>query len=228
MIPEQSKNVLALTHGYNNTFSDAISAAAGFARDINLNGLLLIWCWPSQGWIFGYKNDERANAWSTNHFVVFFQKLMPRLRQKNIDFVAHSMGSHILLQFVSDAGANVSYAARSVVFAAPDVDQEDFKARESRVTGAFQTLYASAEDRPLYTSRLYHGAGPRAGESGDHLLVMNQVESIDASVPGHSAVFQEPYLIEDLAKLLQHHQHATLRGLIEKTRGALKYWKLTQ
>ena len=129
MIPQQSKNVLVLTHGYNNTFSDAISVGAGFARDIDLNGLLLIWCWPSQGWKSAYQTDERANAWSTNHFAVFFQKLMPTLRQKNIDFVAHSMGSHILLQFVSDTRSNVSYTARSVVFAAPDVDQEDFKAQ---------------------------------------------------------------------------------------------------
>jgi esterase/lipase superfamily enzyme len=228
MVPEQSKNVLVLTHGYNNTFSDAISAGAGFARDIDLNGLLLIWCWPSQGLISAYYADEKANAWSTNHFVVFFQKLIPRLRQKNIDFFAHSMGSHILLQFVSDGGANVSHTARSVVFAAPDVDQDDFKARESRVTGAFQTLYAFAGDRALLASQLLHGGRPRAGESGDHLLIISQVESIDASIPGHSAIFQEPYVIEDFAKLLQHHQHATVRGLIEKTRGVLKYWKLIQ
>jgi esterase/lipase superfamily enzyme len=228
MIPKQSKNLLVLTHGYNNTLSDAIRAGAGFARDIDLDGLLLIWCWPSQGWKSAYQTDERANAWSTRHFVAFFQNLIPSLQQKNIDFVAHSMGSHILLQFVSDANPNVLSKVRSVVFAAPDVDQEDFRARQSRVAGAFQTLYAFAEDWPLYMSRLYHREGPRAGESGDHLLIMTQVESVDASVPGHSAIFQEAYVIRDFAKLLEHRQRATMRGLVEKTRGALKYYLLKQ
>jgi esterase/lipase superfamily enzyme len=223
----QAENVFVLTHGYNNSFSDAISRASAFARDVDLSGLLVIWSWPSQGIRSAYLDDQKANAWSTSHFVSFFEKLLGDKPQKRIDFMAHSMGGHILLEFVSDADNATLSKIGSIIFAAPDVDREEFKAKESRVSGAFQTLYAFAWDWPLMMSKIVHRR-PRAGENGDDMLLISQVESIDASIVGHSAIFEEPYVIEDLRRLMRHHQHAGLRGLIEKTRGLLKYWQLHQ
>jgi esterase/lipase superfamily enzyme len=178
------------------------------------------------GWRSGYKVDEKSSAWSGPHFIKFFQDLARSLpKSKKIDFAAHSMGSHILLQFVSEGGRSASDRIGSIVFAAPDVDQQDFTAKEARVVNWFQTLYAFSNDWALYVSKEYNGA-PRAGASGEELLVLPQVESIDADSPGHSAIFSDPYVIHDFSRLVQSHQRAGFRGLIQKTRGALNYWKL--
>lgn len=222
----EGHNILVLIHGYNNKFSDSITRAIAFGQDLDFNGLLLVWCWPSQGSRFAYFDDLKANTWSTSHFISFFQKLMSLDRRGTIDILAHSMGGHILLQLISDIGAGASYSARSAIFAAPDVDQIDFKAREAAVANGFQTLYAFTDDWTLGVSRRLNTNGPRAGEGGNDLLLMREIESIDASAPGHSAIFEDPTVIQDFMKLLRTHEHATRRGLIEAMRGTHKYWVL--
>jgi esterase/lipase superfamily enzyme len=176
----ESNNILVLIHGYNNKFSDSIARAVAFGQDLDFNGLLLVWCWPSEGLRFSYFQDLRANTWSTSHFINFFQALMSMRRRGNIDILAHSMGGHILLQLVSDVGSSTSYSARAAIFAAPDVDQADFKAREATAGSGFQTLYAFEDDWALRASKLVNGNGLRAGEGGNNLLVMKGIESVDA------------------------------------------------
>jgi esterase/lipase superfamily enzyme len=185
----ETKNILVLIHGYNNNFSDTIGRAVAFGQDLDFNGLLLVWCWPSAGSRYAYFDDLRANTWSASHFIHFFQTLMPMYPRMDIDFLAHSMGSHILLQLISDVGPSSTYSARSAIFAAPDVDQADFKARETTVASGFQTLYAFEDDWPLLVSKHLNGNGERAGEGGDQLLLIKEIESVDASAPGHSAIF---------------------------------------
>ena len=221
----ESHNIVVLIHGYNNSFSDSIGRAVAFAQDLNLSGLILVWCWPSEGLRFAYFPDLKANTWSTSHFIEFFKNLMTH-RRSDIDILAHSMGSHILLQLISDLGPSAAYSARSAIFAAPDVDQADFKARETIVRSGFQTLYAFADDWALRTSKLLNGNGLRAGEGGDDLLLMTGVESVDATAPGHSAIFEDPTAVQDFTKLIHTHERAARRGLIERTRGSLKYWVL--
>ena len=75
-----SHNVLVLIYGYNNNFSEAVKSAVAFAEDFNFSGLLVVWCWPSAGWVSEYDNDLKANAWSRPHFRDFFKDILPTYR----------------------------------------------------------------------------------------------------------------------------------------------------
>jgi len=133
--------ISVLTHGFNNTFSDAISRAKSFADDVKLDDTLVIWSWPSQG--AGptfYSQDEKAVAWSGQHFTEFFQFLLSK-DGVTLDFFAHSMGNHLLLGLVQALkSASSANAAKAFVFAAPDVDQGEFEQKAATTYPHFYTL----------------------------------------------------------------------------------------
>lgn len=140
------------------------------------------------------------------------------------------------MKFVADVNT-APYPVGSIIFAAPDVDQNDFKAQENNVAGLFQSLYAFSYDFLLQVlsklnSKLVSKInGPRAGEGGDNLIQIDEskVEVIDAEAPGHSAIFADPSVIQDLVKIWETHHHAERRGLIAiKKPGRTKYWQLAR
>jgi esterase/lipase superfamily enzyme len=121
---------------------------------------------------------------------------------------------------------------REIIMIAPDIDAEVFSmdmAPRLRRTGIHLTLYASSSDRALMASKAFHGY-PRAGESGDGLVVIEGLETIDASdaaggILGHSYFAEDRRMMEDISALLQTGQRANERfGLeaVDSPRG--RYW----
>lgn len=220
------RHVLVATHGYNNAFSDAVSRIKGFADDIDYDGLVVLWAWPSEGgWTF-YSSDERAVAWSSSHFTDFFQKLLaePDLR---FDLFAHSMGNHILVALAQAMSRNTPInSSKAYVFAAPDVDQTEFRQRATALRPNFYTLYACTADEALRASAYYHAtSGARAGSGEEStLLIINGVETIDTNVVGHSYIFDDARAVTDVKQLLATHAGAQTRGLTRRQRGADIYW----
>ena len=91
------------------------------------------------------------------------------------------------------------------------------------------TLYASSADRALRASKAFHGH-PRAGDSGEGLVIVPGVETIDASetsggLLGHSYFAEDRRTMEDIFAILQTGQRAQNRfGLeaVDADRG--RYW----
>jgi esterase/lipase superfamily enzyme len=102
-----SSHALVLIHGFNNTLPDVLGRAASLVQDINYRGPVIVWSWPSQGVISGYEDDERAAVWTSSHFVDFFAALSAKAPQVKLDFLAHSMGSRILLYLLFSTHNNV-------------------------------------------------------------------------------------------------------------------------
>ena len=98
-------------------------------------------------------------------------------------------------------------------------------------TGIHVTLYASSNDRALLASKAFHGY-PRAGESGTGLVVVDGVETIDASettggLLGHSYFAEDRRIMEDIFALLQTGQRADRRFGLEAVNGPQgRYWTL--
>ncbi|MFM0174649.1 alpha/beta hydrolase [Paraburkholderia sediminicola] len=125
-----------------------------------------------------------------------------------------------------------AYRLREVVLAAPDIDTDVFVhqiAPSLVAIGAPVTLYASSTDRALALSEMIHG-GPRAGDAGENLVLLNGIETIDVTnvdtdLTGHSYVGDRRSILSDLYYIIQGDMRANTRfGLSRKTRNGSDYW----
>ncbi len=207
------KEVLLFVHGYHVGFEDAVSRTAQIAYDLHFEGLATLYSWPSEGSSPKYTIDEANVAWSRPRFAQFLTMLRDRLGAETVHILAHSMGSRLVAEtMASFAPPADPHAAsfRQLVFAAPDIDAATFK----DLAAAFHekvervTLYASSKDWALRASKLIHKY-PRAGESGlFELLILNAVDTIDAtkvdtSLLGHSYYGDHRSILADMFDLIR-------------------------
>jgi esterase/lipase superfamily enzyme len=218
------KSALVYVHGYNNSFPDALGRARAFAEDVHFNGVVIVWSWPSAGAISAYEDDEKAIIWSADHFIDFVRVLMSKDQNLSIDFFAHSMGNHLLLELATRLKQDGFGWGRAIVFAAPDIATDEFTQRA--LPDRFQTLYASKDDRTVQMSAyLAHSSWRAGGYIGQpEILIVPGVESIDAILKGHSYVFEDPRALRDIDRLINHQERASNRGLTARRRGTDTYW----
>jgi hypothetical protein len=73
--------VLLFIHGFNNTFDAAIRRAIGSAADIDFDGVVLVWSWPSEGRALSYWRDEDVWRRSSDYVSEFIQARCSRSRR---------------------------------------------------------------------------------------------------------------------------------------------------
>ncbi len=220
------KKILFVIHGFNTTFEGLVWRALQLGSDLDYDGAIVGWSWPSEGSAFSYAYDEDSNAWSEPHFAEFLGEIAAAGPELQLDFVAHSMGNRILLQTLRElAQAHVNYRIGASIFAAPDISQDVFREqiRIAKKIGAIHTLYASQYDHAILISESYHKA-PRAGSGGAGILVVNGVESVDARLSGHSYLFDEGKAMMDFRKVVNEATAAAARGLEQKDKAGAAYW----
>jgi esterase/lipase superfamily enzyme len=218
--------LMIFVHGYNVEFPDAVRTVAQFAADLKFNGPVVLFSWPSQGSLTGYTVDETNAEWAQSHFQDLMAALLENIPVQHIYLVGHSMGNRIIARAMTTL-ANERLESdmvlfREIIMIAPDIDAEVFQmdmAPRLARTGINLTLYASSSDRALRASKAFHGY-PRAGESGDGLVVIEGLETIDASdasggILGHSYFAEDRRMMEDISSLLQTGQRADQRFGLE-------------
>jgi esterase/lipase superfamily enzyme len=124
-----------------------------------------------------------------------------------------------------------------IVMAAPDVDAGAFRNRYAPLAarmGRRVTMYASSNDRALKESVRIHGYD-RAGLSGEHLVVVPgldtiDVSAIDTSLIGHSYYGDNPQMIRDLRTLIDENAPAEARRWLRRMlyRADTHYWTFLQ
>ncbi len=234
--PEQ--DLLVFIHGYNVNFPSAVRRTAQIAVDLPFEGVPVCYTWPSQGALLGYSVDETNAEWTTTHLKQFLLELVEETGAKSINVIAHSMGNRPMTAAMEQISWQMDSDARApfdrIVLAAPDVDADRFR-RDlgpslSRVANHV-TLYASSDDQALIASKQVHGY-PRAGESGDHVVVVPGVETIDVSgidlsLLGHSYYGDSESMLRDLYEVVRSRLSAPQRpSLITRQQGELVYWQL--
>ena len=209
---EFKKEVLLFVHGYNIGFDDAVKRTAQIAYDLNFEGLPALFSWPSEGSLPKYTIDETNVTWSRPRFAEFLSLVRENLGAGTVHIIAHSMGNRLVAETIASMTAPLAThgtCIRQIVFAAPDIDAATF----AQLAKAFHkkaerfTLYASSEDRALKASKIIHKY-PRAGESGLSLVVVDSVDTIDAtavdtSFVGHSYYGDNRSVLADLFDLIQ-------------------------
>lgn len=234
--------VLVFIHGYNVAFQDAALRTAQLTYDLGFEGVPVLYSWPSRGSVWGYVADRESAHWSAHHLRVFLDSVVAATGAARVHVIAHSMGNYVLTLALGEmaaararapqAGAPAPPAFDNLVLAAADVDAAEFTeqiAPSVRPLARRLTLYLSANDKALWTSRLL-STHPRLGESTSPMLVVRGTDTIDATAVhtdllGHGYVASSRAVIDDLVALIGRGL-APPRGSLRALSGAGgAYWQ---
>ncbi len=228
--------IMIFVPGYNTEFLESNRIVAQFASDLKFSGPVLLFSWPSQGSLTGYTVDETNAEWAQADFTQLLTALLETIKAQNIYIIGHSMGNRIIgramTALAGDRPDGDLIVFREIVMIAPDIDADVFRldmAPRLARTGIHVTVYASSNDRALMASKAFHGY-PRAGETGEGLVVVSGVETVDASdvsggLLGHSYFAEDRRIMEDIFALLQTGQRADDRfGLKAQETDGVRYW----
>jgi esterase/lipase superfamily enzyme len=229
------KNVFVFIHGYNVKFEDAVRRTAQIAYDLKFDGAPICYSWPSQATLLGYTIDETNVVWTVPHLKKFLLDISERSGATTINLIAHSMGNRALTAALKEVAITETQSTprfNKVVLAAPDIDAEIFRrdlAPAIISTAKHVTLYASSNDEALIASKRVHGF-PRAGESGEGLVIVPgidtiDVSAIDTSLLGHSYYGSNDSILTDLYHLINDALPASKRQWLQPMfRNGLTYW----
>ncbi len=230
------KGSFVFVHGYNVGFEAAVRRTAQIAYDLKFQGAPIVYSWPSQEGLLSYAVDENNVTWTVPHLKGFLLQVARQSGAKSVHLIAHSMGNRALTSALRELRLEYRLACpkfREVILTAPDIDAEVF-ARDLAPalvqTAQRVTLYASSNDEALAASRAVHGYR-RAGESGDHVVVLPgldtvDVSEVDTSLIGHSYYGSNTTVLADLFELMHGSKPADQRRWLQSIyRGKLKYWK---
>ena len=206
--------ILVFVHGYNSSFSDAARRAAQLAFDLKFGGSTVLFSWPSRDSTLEYTVDEQAAEWSIPDMKDVLASLAFVAPHTPIYVIAHSMGTRVFTRAVKALLADdpsKRLAFKQIVLAAPDIDADVFRreiAPSILGVGPRVTLYASSNDKALAASRGVHGGYVRLGESGKDIVVLDGLDTIDASTVrteflGHSYFGDSNTVMSDLIYVIR-------------------------
>jgi esterase/lipase superfamily enzyme len=229
------REVFVFVHGFNVTFRDAARRTAQIAYDLNLQAVPVLYSWPSQGTggPIGYTRDSEVMDYTAGDLSTFLEQVATQSGATKIHLLAHSMGSLALSKALQRIGNTRPRMSHSVILAAPDIDADVFRrdiASVLRNVAKRITLYASDDDGALDVSKKVNGV-PRVGQAGRTLVVLKDIETVDASRIegswlGHSYIAESKEVLDDLFAATILDQPADRRNLRRKTQGSLPYWVL--
>ena len=229
-----SGSAFVFIHGYNVSFEDAARRTGQMAYDLGFDGAPVFYSWPSQGGVARYTVDENNIEWSTPHLQAFLTDFLQKTEAAKVYLIGHSMGNRGLARAVAGLIETQPELARriaEIILTAPDIDVDVFQQEIApRLTAARHpvTLYASSEDLALAASKLVHGYR-RAGDSGEGMLLLAGVETIDATGVDtgflkHSYFAEQRSALSDMFYLIHDNARADQRFLdpVDTPRG--RYW----
>ena len=232
------RKILVYIHGFNTDFGLSVRRAAQIAHDLDYGGVPLAFAWPSAGTMAGYLADQNNADWAAPDLAETLRLLARDSGAERINLIAHSMGSRLLIQALDelarDRAATDPPLFGEVIFAAPDVDSDIFATAVLRLrplAGRF-TLYVSGSDVALSTSRRLAGDHPRAGESGAGMVVIADMDTVDASAVdddlfGHEYFGESGPVLNDIRLLLHDGAGAAERPRLERDfHLGRSYWRL--
>ena len=232
------KSSFLFVHGYNVSFGDAAKRTAQISYDLLFDGEAVFYSWPSQGNISAYTRDEANIKWAEANIKNFLEDYITRSEAEEIYLVAHSMGNRGLTRAIVSLfkeKPELKAKIKEIILAAPDIDADVFKRDIApQMVSLVQkpiTLYVSADDVALKASKTLHGY-PRAGDSGDGIVLIDGIETIDAtgidtSFLSHSYFADTTSIISDIFDLIKTGQRANSRKRLKliELRNSI-YWKV--
>lgn len=206
-------HALIFVHGYNESFENAAFRAAYLAYNLNFDGAILLYSWPSGGTVTSYAYDRESAAQAEQYFSDFLQVVRQASSAKQISVLAYGMGSGLVIGALRSSlqGQPSDRRLAEIILAAPDMDRDVFAAAVVKLRGQVRgiTLYASANDIGLMAAKRFTGS-PRAGDiSATGPVVVPGVDTIDTTTLtgtvlalNHSNYSEGSTLLNDIQRLL--------------------------
>jgi esterase/lipase superfamily enzyme len=207
------RDALIYIHGYCVSFEEAALRAAQIGSDLNLQGAMAFYSWPSKGDLAGYLADSATIEASEGFIREFLLDFYHKSGAERIHIIAHSMGNRGLLRAMerivgmSESREKVKFG--QIFLAAPDVDAQVFRtlARAYAQLSERTTLYASEKDKALAMSEFLHDYD-RAGFIPPITIVDGidtiAVSEIDLTLLGHGYYAEVRDVLHDMHNLLTH------------------------
>ncbi len=232
---KDAKEAFVFVHGFNVPFNEAAMRTAQMAYDMNFEGLPILYSWPSRASVLSYIADTAVVNFSGRRLSRFLDDVVAKSGATRIHLVAHSMGNRALtdaLELFALRHKGEPPAFDQVLFTAPDLDAGLFgeMVETIRPTAERITLYASDRDWALAVSRKLHGDAPRAGQGGDGIVQLADVDSIDMTAIGedmlaHSYYANNPSALSDILSLFWRDASPERRcGMTRHASAGSGYW----
>lgn len=208
-------SALLFVHGFNTHFEGGLWRTAQLATDLDVEGPVFHYAWPSAGNPLRYDYDAENVKASRTPFKAFVQTILAEGGVTGLSVIAHSKGNELVLDAFNDLAieAGGQRRAQHLVLASPDVDRAVAKDRLIQTPSFFEsvTLYANAFDRPLLLSAGKSSRARIGGMMSDRYpFIMAGVDTIDAANTdfgwfgmNHDAYVDAPILMYDIAALLR-------------------------
>jgi esterase/lipase superfamily enzyme/Tfp pilus assembly protein PilF len=208
---------LVFVHGYNNTFQVALRRATQVSFDLQFDGILIPFAWPSQGGVTDYFTDNDMAMKSVDALVSFLDDLSRTMPKVRVHLLAHSMGNQVMLRALckiakrSEDGSARRHNFGQVISAHADVSYADFE----KLTTCFKnrveniTLYVNERDTAL--SARCTGFRCRAGNWARGYTSVDVVDTTTMSKGfwrslargfDHDVFVRNPLLFGDITRLL--------------------------
>lgn len=155
-------------HGYNTNFQEALYLLAQMTADAGVNGVPILFAWPSDGSVTGYVSDKDAVTASRDQLADLLAMLAAKPTRGPITVIGHSMGGWLTAEAIRQlrlTGQDRVIDRLHVVLAAPDIDVDVFQAQMA-VIGPLSppmTILVSRDDVALSVSEKLASDRQRVG-----------------------------------------------------------------
>lgn len=155
-------------HGYNVTLSDGMYRLAQMRQDFDIKQPSVLFAWASAGDPRGYIYDRDSVLYARDDLEALLKQLTLNPNDR-VTLLAHSMGSHLVMEVMRQAALKGDRALlnriSAVVLMSPDIDPDLFR-RQAEAIGTLPDpflIFVSQQDRALNLSSLITGRKPRLG-----------------------------------------------------------------
>ena len=168
--PGRKKHKIFLfVHGFNNNFQESLFRLAQLQADAQIDGIPVLFSWPSQGQVAAYATDQDAASYSRDYLVSLLTMLTRSSEVSDMLVVGHSMGGMLMadaLRQLRTEGKNQVIARLGrIVLASPDISAPTFREQVQTIGPLKPPLLVlvSKDDGALRVSSMLGGGAPRAG-----------------------------------------------------------------
>jgi len=168
----EGREVTVYVHGYNNSFASAAFRMAQLSHDLNIEGPVVSFSWPSKGNLLGYEYDADSILFSRDALVTLLKNL-DKTEGTSITLVAHSLGSSLVMEALRQIEhTNPGWSQRAlsgVLLISPDINIDVFMNQSQVFTEWPQpfVIFSSQKDRILRFSAVLRGQRHRLGNLDD-------------------------------------------------------------